>query len=138
MEVDPFGLWVWWWTKIVGNPQSTGTLGHAFVSRVYAHINAMNPNVSRVTMDLGYKRLLDGGTFRYGPRPDVGVLYKNQTVKIVEVASRTDRNYFARKGIAGRNIVHMRKNGIAGSVKVSELAKRFDAAVSKVKGWFCR
>ena len=37
-----------------------------------------------------------------------------------------------------RNIAHMNKNNISGTVKVIEIAKWFDSAVSKVKRWFCR
>lgn len=28
--------------------------------------------------------------FKYGPRPDVGILYKAGNVKVIEVACRTD------------------------------------------------
>jgi len=38
--------------KIVGKAQSTGTLGHALVSKSIAYFYALNPNVQRVTLDL--------------------------------------------------------------------------------------
>ena len=90
--IDPFGLW--YWNKIIGTAQKTGTTGHRIVSIIYAHLYAMNPKVKRVTLDLGYKRLLSGEgkfTFKWGPRPDVGVLYKDGSVKAIEVASKTDK-----------------------------------------------
>ena len=90
--IDPFGLW--YWNKIIGTAQKTGTTGHRIVSIIYAHLYAMNPKVKRVTLDLGYKRLLLGEgkfTFKWGPRPDVGVLYKDGSVKAIEVASKTDK-----------------------------------------------
>lgn len=43
-EMDPFGLF---FGKIIGLAQSTGTLGHAFVSKMYAQIYSLNPNVER-------------------------------------------------------------------------------------------
>ena len=53
--IDPFGLW--WWKKIIGTAQSTGTLGHATVSKIYAHLYAMNPKVAKVTLNKGYNSL---------------------------------------------------------------------------------
>ena len=100
-------------SKVIGNAQSTGTLGHAFFSKSIAYVNALNPNVSRVTLDLGYKKLLGGGAFKYGPRPDVGVLYKSGKVKIYEVLSKTDIT----KKVIGRNLRFMQKNGIKGTAK---------------------
>ena len=38
--------------KVPRSAQSTGTLGHAFVSKMYAQIYSLNPNVERVTMNL--------------------------------------------------------------------------------------
>jgi RHS repeat-associated protein len=105
--------------KIVGKAQSTGTKGHALVSKSIALIQALRPSVSRVTMDLGYKKLLGVGAFKYGPRPDVGVLFKNGTVKIYEVASKTDVTDILIK----RNADFMITNGIKGKVEVSGLAK---------------
>jgi RHS repeat-associated protein len=76
--------------KIIGTAQATGTRGHAFFSKLTAYRYALDPRVSRVTLDLGYKRLLGGGAFRYGPRPDVGVLFRSGRLKIFEIASKTD------------------------------------------------
>ena len=87
--IDPFGLW--YWNKILGTAQKTGTTGHRMVSIIYAHLYAMNPKVKRVTLDLGYKRLLGAGNFKWRPRPDVGVLYKDGSVRAIEVASKTDK-----------------------------------------------
>ncbi|OCG65506.1 hypothetical protein A9G48_10680 [Gilliamella sp. wkB18] len=77
--------------KVIGNAQTTGTFGHSTISKIIANIYSIDPRVQRVTMDLGYKKLLGGGNFKYGPRPDVGVLYKNGRVEIIEVASKTDK-----------------------------------------------
>ena len=87
--IDPFGLW--YWNKILGTAQKIGTTGHRMVSIIYAHLYAMNPKVKRVTLDLGYKRLLGAGNFKWRPRPDVGVLYKDGSVRAIEVASKTDK-----------------------------------------------
>ncbi|WP_306769699.1 MULTISPECIES: RHS repeat domain-containing protein, partial [Bacteroidales] len=125
-EVDVFGLF---FGKIIGLAQSTGTFGHAFVSKMYALIYSLNPNVKRVTMDLGYKRLLGGGNFKYGPRPDVGILYKNGTVKIIEVASKTD----IVNNLKLRNNRFMQRNGIIGEVKVSGLAQMMNSLKDKLK-----
>lgn len=81
-------------SKIIGNAQSTGTLGHATISKIYGYAYAMNPNVTKVTMDLGYKRLTDGVKsmrLKYGPRPDVAARYKDGSVKVKEIASKTDK-----------------------------------------------
>jgi len=127
--IDPFGLF-WWSDKIIGNAQTTGTKGHAFLSNLHANLNAMNPNVEKVTMDLGYKRLLGNGTFKWGPRPDVGVLYKNGNVKIIEVASKTDDI----GKLTNKNVVFMNDNNITGKVKVNSMAKRFDGFKKKLRG----
>jgi hypothetical protein len=77
-------------TKILGSAQYTGTFAHAFSSRVIAWRYALDPRVERVTLDLGYKKLLGAGSFKWGPRPDVGVLFKSGRVKVFEVMSKTD------------------------------------------------
>jgi RHS repeat-associated protein len=105
--------------KIVGNAQKTGTYGHSFVNKFIAYRMAFNPMVKKVTLDLGYKKLLTAGGFKYGPRPDVGVLYKNGKVKIYEVASKTDIT----KKLIERNENFMFDNNIKGTVKVSNTAK---------------
>lgn len=69
-------------------------------------------------MDLGYKKLLGGGTFKHGPRPDVGILFKDGTIKVIEVASKTDIDSFLRQ----RNLDFMRNNGIIGDIRISHLA----------------
>ena len=132
-QIDPLGLW-WWSHKIIGNAQTTGTAGHAFLSKLHANLNAMNPNVVRVTMDLGYKKLLGDGAFKWGPRPDVGVLYKNGNVKIIEVASKTDNI----QNLVDRNKDWMDQHNIKGKgknpVKVNSWAKRFDSFKKKLRG----
>jgi uncharacterized membrane protein len=80
--------------KIVGTAQETGTFGHTFVSKFLAYKEALNPNTVRVTMDLGYRKLMEGTKDmigKYGPRPDVGTLYKDGSVKVTEVLSKTDK-----------------------------------------------
>jgi hypothetical protein len=87
---------------------------------------AFNPMVKKVTLDLGYKKLLTAGGFKYGPRPDVGVLFKNGKVKIFEVASKTD----IAENLIKRNKDFMLKNGIDGTVKVSNNAKIINRILS--------
>ncbi len=101
-------------SKILGVAQETGTLGHAFTSRLIAWRYALNPNVERVTLDLGYKRLLGGGAFKWGPRPDVGVLFKNGTVRTFEIQSATDINV----KLFQKNFFFMRRWSIQGEVQV--------------------
>jgi hypothetical protein len=98
-------------TKIVGSAQYTSTFAHAFTSRVIALRYALDPRVERVTLDLGYKRLLGGGGFRWGPRPDVGVLFKNGRVKVFEVMSKTD----VESKLFNRNFNFMTRNSIQGT-----------------------
>ena len=101
-------------SKILGEAQVTGTLGHAFTSRVIAWRYALDPSVERVTLDLGYKRLLGEGTFRWGPRPDVGIFFKNGTVKIFEVQSATDIS----SKLFNKNFFFMQRWSIPGEVQV--------------------
>jgi RHS repeat-associated protein len=108
-------------SKILGTAQSTGTVGHAMVSNVVAHLHALNPNVAKVTLDLGYKKLMSGVqemVGKYGPRPDVGVLFKDGSVKVVEVASKTD----VPQRLAQRNLDKMAAENIQGSVSVNNWA----------------
>lgn len=79
--------------KILGTAQKTGTYGHATLSSLVAWTHALDPRTTRVTLNLGYKKLLGEGNwlFRWGPRPDVGVLYKSGKVRPIEIMSRTDR-----------------------------------------------
>ena len=104
--------------RLLGEAQSTGTRGHAFVTRMVAFKYQLNPRVERITMDLSYKRLLGGGNFKYGPRPDVGVLYKSGRVKAVEVQSKTDKLIDLRS----RNKDFMADFDIKGSVSINPCA----------------
>ena len=110
--------------KIVGTAQSTGTRGHAFLSKAIAYRYAFDPRVSRVTLDRGYKKLLGGGSFKYGPRPDVGVLFKSGKVRAIEVASKTDKSY----NLIIRNKRFMKRNDITGDIKVYKGAVKFHRA----------
>ena len=114
VEADRLGLL---FGKIIGSAQKTGTWGHSFVSNVYAQLYSLNPRVERITLDLGYKKLV-GGQFKYGPRPDVGVLYKDGKLKVIEVASKTDKSHQLIK----RNMDFMNANNIEGTVSVSQAA----------------
>jgi hypothetical protein len=108
-------------SKIIGTAQRTGTFGHAMVTELLAYAHALSPNVQKVTMDLGYRRLFDGARHmlgRYGPRPDIAVLYKDGTVKAIEVASKTD----SAAALAARNANKMQSEGIRGTVKVNNWA----------------
>lgn len=81
-------------------------------------------------MNLGYKRLLGGGNFKYGPRPDVGILYKDGTVRVIEVASKTD----VVENLRLRNSGFMWQNRIIGDVKISKLAQIADRLNERLKG----
>ncbi|KPZ54284.1 FG-GAP-like repeat-containing protein [Pseudoalteromonas sp. P1-25] len=108
-------------SKIIGNAQSTGTLGHETISKMYAYAYALNPNVTKVTMDLGYKRLMDGVKsmrLKYGPRPDVAAAFKDGSVRVKEIASKTDNP----AQLIQRNANKMRNEGISGSVSVNNWA----------------
>ncbi len=100
--------------RVLGTAQSTGTRGHAFLSKAIGLRYSLDPRVARVTYDLGYKRLLGGGAFKYSPRPDVGVLFKSGRVKVFEIGSKTDNL----PQLSNRNLNFMRQNGINGSVRV--------------------
>lgn len=108
-------------SKIVGAAQSTGTIGHATLSRVVAMRYALDPRVARVTLNMGYKRLMGHGAFRYGPRPDVGVLWKSGKVTAVEIGSKTDKAF----KLMQRNSNFMKSNGIVGDTKVIDLGRLF-------------
>lgn len=114
VEADRLGLL---FGKIIGSAQKTGTWGHSFISNVYAQLYSLNPRVERITLDLGYKKLV-GGQFKYGPRPDVGILYKDGKLKVIEVASKTDKSHQLIK----RNMDFMNANNIEGTVSVSQAA----------------
>ncbi|RXK86138.1 RHS repeat domain-containing protein [Filimonas effusa] len=100
--------------KTLGSAQSTSTFAHAFTSRLIGFRYALDPRVERVTFDLGYKKLLGGGNFKWGPRPDVGVLFKDGSVRVFEVMSKTDVEELLKL----RNLRFMRRNSIMGDVKV--------------------
>ena len=96
-------------------------LGHATISKMYAYSYALNPNVTKVTMDLGYKRLMDGVKsmrLKYGPRPDVAARFKDGSVRVKEIASKTDNP----AQLIQRNANKMRNEGISGSVSVNNWA----------------
>ena len=78
--------------KIIGTAQKTSTYGHATLSNIFAWFHALDPRTVRVTLNLGYKRLLGEGDwlFKWGPRPDVGVLYSSGKIRPIEIMSRTD------------------------------------------------
>ena len=129
-EIIPIALGTLGWAAransiIVGSAQSTGTRGHAAVSRMVAWRYALDPRVERVTYDLGYKRLLGSAApsgMKYGPRPDVGVLYKSGRIKIIEVASKTDKINILRS----RNQMFMNQHQLKGKVYINKWAQRLD------------
>ncbi|MCO5248151.1 MAG: DUF4225 domain-containing protein [Chitinophagales bacterium] len=110
-------------SKIVGTAQQTGTAGHATTSYYWAFRYALNPKVEKVTLDLGYKKLGAVGRvpYKYGPRPDVGVLYKGGAVKAIEVQSKTD----IPARLIYRNANFQNLKGITGSVDVKDPLKIF-------------
>jgi hypothetical protein len=111
--------------KIIGNAQSTGTLGHKTISSMLAYAHALDPRVSKVTLDLGYKRLMDGVAElkgKWGPRPDVGVLYNDGSVKAIEVMSKTD----SFSDLTARNLNKMSSEGLDGTVKVNTWAVKLN------------
>ncbi|MFZ6727255.1 hypothetical protein ACO0K2_17310 [Undibacterium sp. MH2W] len=70
----------------------TGTLGHALVSDGLAYFYALNPKVARVTLDSGCRRLMEWAQEmmfkKSGSRPDVGILFKEGSMKAIEVVSK--------------------------------------------------
>lgn len=109
-------------TTFIGSPQSTGTVGHALVSRVTGIFHAINnPNVVRVAWDVGYKRALGGIatiTGKWGPRPDVLLGFKNAYTRVIEVASKTDKV----AKLQSRNANKMAQENLSGEVKVNNWA----------------
>ena len=96
----------------------------------------MNPNVERVTLDLGYRRLFEGVRSmagKWGSRPDVGVLYKNGSAKVVEVLSRTDN---ALQRLQVHNAKWLREGLGYADVEFNEWAVRLDRVATTVRGWF--
>ncbi len=86
------------------------------------------PKSLRVTLDLGYKRLFEGVQtlkLKYGPRPDVAALYRDLSVRVKEIASKTDRATTLIK----RNEDRLDAEGITNKVSVSDLAV-------KINRWF--
>jgi hypothetical protein len=75
---------------------------------------ALDPRVERITLDLGYKKLLGGGSFKWGPRPDVGVLFKNGKVRVFEIMSKTD----IERRLMEKNNIFMNKWRINGNTNV--------------------
>lgn len=124
--IGPLGLF---FGKVIGNTQTTGTFGHSTISKIIANIYSIDQRVQRVTMDLGYKTLLGKGNFKYGPKPDVGVLYKNGRVKIIEIASKTDKI----NDLISRNKNFMNIYNIDGDVRLNRLAQFMEKVKSKFK-----
>ena len=73
--------------------------------------------MSRVSLDLGYKKLLGLQTapFKWGPRPDIGVFFRNGRVKVFEVVSRTD----VERNLINRNADFMRRWSIGGETPIT-------------------
>jgi RHS repeat-associated protein len=111
--------------KIIGSAQETGTRGHSTVTKLVAKMYALNPSVERVTMDNGYRKLT--GVGRYGPRPDVGVLYKSGKVRVVEVASKTDDI----STLIRRNELFAGRYSIDATIKVNRWAQRINKIFPK-------
>ncbi|MEM7391661.1 MAG: RHS repeat-associated core domain-containing protein, partial [Verrucomicrobiota bacterium] len=82
-----------WKDKIHGTAQKTGTPGHQFRMYREAITEAKKPNVKSVHLDHGYNRALDLDPKTISPnrRPDVVSVYDDNTVRRVEVQSKTDR-----------------------------------------------
>jgi RHS repeat-associated protein len=80
-----------WKLKIFGSPQETGP-GHEFRTYREAIAEAKKPDVVAVHIDHGYNRALDLEPKTISPnrRPDVISIYKDGTIKRIEVQSPTD------------------------------------------------
>jgi hypothetical protein len=76
----------------------------------------VDPRVERITLDLGFNRLLGPNTLgiKWGPRPDVGIFFKSGQVKVWEVGSKTDDLRF----LFDKNANLMRTHGINGTAHV--------------------
>jgi hypothetical protein len=81
-----------WKEKIHGDAQTTKTPGHRFRTYREAIAEAKNPDVVAVHMDHGYNRALglDPKTISPNRRPDVLSIYRDGTIKRIEVQSATD------------------------------------------------
>jgi RHS repeat-associated protein len=103
----------WWASRVIGTAQLTGTRGHAFFSNFVAFRYAIDPRVERVTLDLGFKKLLGEpiAKFRFGPRPDVGVLWKSGRVTALELVSKSQ----TKAAMIAKNYSFMTKNMIIGN-----------------------
>jgi hypothetical protein len=80
-----------WKLKISGSAHETGP-GHRFRTYREAIGEAKNPDVVSVHLDHGYNRALglEPGTIQPNRRPDVISIYRDASVKRVEVQSSTD------------------------------------------------
>jgi RHS repeat-associated protein len=110
-------------SKIIGTAQKTGTFGHAATSKFWAYRYAFDPRVESVTLNLGYKRLGLSSQigFKYGPRPDIGVKFKNGTGLGIEIMSKTD----IYTKLKYRNLDFFNKYKIDANVKVKKPLKVF-------------
>ncbi len=81
-----------WKLKIHGKAQKTGTPGHEFRTYREAIKTAKDPDAISVHLNSGYNRALGLKPKTISPnrRPDVLTLYRNFSVRRVEVQSRTD------------------------------------------------
>jgi hypothetical protein len=81
-----------WKSKIHGKAQRTATPGHQFRSLREAIREAKNPNVVRVHLNHGYNRALGlpAKTIQPNRRPDIISVYRDGTVKRIEVKSKSD------------------------------------------------
>ena len=81
-------------------------------------------------MDLGYKRLMDGVKsmrLKYGPRPDVAARYKDGSVRVKEIASKTDKP----AQLIRRNQERLDAEGIPNSISVSNMAVKINKLFGK-------
>lgn len=76
--------------KIVRSPQHTGTQHHARAMALKALEYAKQDDVSLVFMDQGIKKI-SGINIQPNRRSDITVVYKSGRIKLIEVASKTDK-----------------------------------------------
>jgi RHS repeat-associated protein len=111
--------------KMVGRIQTWGTktIGHSTLQRLYAWRYALDPRVQRVTMSVGLNRLTSAARYSYRRfMPDVGVLFNDGRIKIVEIASKSDDVV----KLGNRITDGLSRRGLTGEGKVvSELQKTY-------------
>ena len=116
LSIDPN-----WKNKIKGNPQVTGTPGHAAHMSSLAEQYAKMPTVKFVYLDRQYRTItvLAGNKLTNQRRPDLVVEHMNGRLDVIEVRSQSDDP----RELSQRNLEVLKglPQGMQGSVTVSDI-----------------